>query len=245
MAGSAVRSEPTKTIRGLRTAIACRVESQRLRMSITELRKKASNLLGSNLGFVMPGRVPFGHADALAFHRSANERIRSTFLKRQVGEQRLERARIVPVDPFGLEPEAAPFGVERLEIAHFARAAVGLKLVLIDEDQEAIQAMLARMQRGLPDGTFVALPIAHEHEGAICTTLDSRRQRHAHAERQPVSKRSRGGLDARNLSMVRVTPENATGRAELRKLGFRKESFSRQGDVIGKTAVALAENETV
>src|SRR5580658_281430 len=132
MAGSAVRSDPTKTIRGFRTAMACKVESQRLRTSIPELCEKARNLLWSNLGFVMPGRIPFGHCDALAFHRSANERIGSTSLKRQVGEPGLQRARIVTVYHLGLEPEAFPFGVERLEIAHFARASVGLKLILID-----------------------------------------------------------------------------------------------------------------
>ena len=64
---------------------------------------------GGNLGFVMPGRIPFGKWNALALYRMANYRSRPIRLDRHRGQRFAQRLNVVAIDLHRGEIEGAPF----------------------------------------------------------------------------------------------------------------------------------------
>ena len=105
--------------------------------------------------------------------------------------------------------------------------------------------MFARAQRCLPHRTLVALAVALEHEGSIGLAVHARRQRHAHADGQPVPQRAGAGLDARRLAVFRVAAQGRFKGAETIELLWWEEALVRQLEIERQASVALAQDESV
>src|SRR5262245_23052668 len=113
---SGLRSEPIYVIRGSRCARLKTISTQAGRISHAPQRfLHLLDHVGLEARLVMPFRVVLGEVDALALHRMADHRGRTTGQERRALEHVAQRIYVVPVDLGGRESEALPLVHQRLE----------------------------------------------------------------------------------------------------------------------------------
>jgi hypothetical protein len=111
----------------------------------------------------VPLDLAFHVRDALAERRLRNRDARRV----PVGVERpRKRLVVVAVDLHDVPAERRPALGERREVEHVPRVAEGLLAVVVDDRDEVREPVVCGEHDRLPEGTLVALGVAHEDEHA-------------------------------------------------------------------------------
>src|SRR6516165_8403182 len=108
-----------------------------------------------------------------------------------------ERFHVMAVDLDGAPAEGPPFVGQRLQRGDGGYRSVNLGVVCIDDDDEAVEAMMRREHCGLPHLPFLHLAVAEKGERAPVLALEARRQRKADRAGEALAKRSAYESDER------------------------------------------------
>ena len=95
-------------------------------------------------------------------------------------------------------------------------------------------------QRGLPNGTLIALPVAQEDEHPPRPIVTLRGQRHPATDRQSMAECARGGLDPGDAGVGYMASQPRTVFVEVVEPYERKEASIGQCSVQSGASVALA-----
>ena len=105
--------------------------------------------------------------------------------------------------------------------------------------------MNRREQRGFPDRSLLAFPVAHDDDHSVRTALNAPGQCNSQAHRQPVAKRAGRPFDSRRTVWTGLFREAASGLRESVEECHRKETAVGEGREQGGGRVAFAENQAV
>src|SRR5271169_5365677 len=144
----------------------------------------------------------------------ANDGCRLAAVERQGFEQAPERIDVMPIDIDSGEIKCAPFIEEGLHVEHDLGRSVGLNFIVIDDGSEAGKLVLSGAKRRLPNRTLVGLTVPHDAEHAVFLAPHPGRKRHSDCDRKSVPERSGRGLDAGDLSALRVAAKDRVTLAE-------------------------------
>ena len=154
---------------------------------------------------------------AVADRRAAGDQARPVGVL-GVGERRLDRRRIVAVDP--LDPPA--IGREALQLIARRRQigrAVDRDVVVVEQDDQPVEPLMPGELAGLVADPLHQVAVARERVGAVVDQLRAEAgaqvafgERHADRVREPLAERPGGGLDAGRMAVFRMA---RGARAEL------------------------------
>jgi hypothetical protein len=178
------------------------------RIRPAELLAGARDLLRAERRAVGRGGPCLGRG-AVADNRPACDQGRPVGALR-LGERCLDRRRIVAVDP-GRPP---PVGGEPAELVvgdrELARA-VDRDVVVVEQHDQAFQALMAGERAGLVADALHKVPVARDHVDAVIDQIwaETRAQlalgeRHADRVADPLAERPGRGLDARRVAVLRM-----------------------------------------
>ena len=159
----------------------------------------------------MPVVVVFHERYASPLDRLGDNARRTFSPLHPAADRLLQFAQIVPVHFTHLPAEGRPFVRQRAEGQDFFAAAGRLPAIEVHDGQHIGEPASGGEHGRFPDRALVALAVAQHHPHPVVAPLDAARQRHAGAERQPVSQRARGHFH----------PRHATGTHLLRQAAAR------------------------
>jgi hypothetical protein len=134
---------------------------------------------------------------------------------------------------------------QRLEVHDVLHEPVELDLVVVDDRDEAGDAVLARGHGRLPHLPRLHLAVAEETEDAVRIAVEPAGERHAERDREALPERARRGLDPGQRDAIRVPLEAAPELAERLQLGLGQLARLRQRGVQRRDAVALRHDEAI
>jgi len=108
-----------------------------------------------------------------------------------------KRFRVMAVDLDGAPAEGPPFFGQRLQCGDGGYRSVDLGIVCIDDDDEAVEAVMRREHCGLPHLPFLHLAVAEKGERAPVLAFQAGRQRKADRAGQALAERSAHEIDER------------------------------------------------
>src|SRR3989338_1680441 len=88
-----------------------------------------------------------------------------------------------------------------LQVLHIPRRAVGLILVVVDDNCQIAQFMFTGTQRRFPNRSFVALPITDDHKNPMVGLFMLGTYGKTNPDGQSMSQTSGGSLHPRNLDL--------------------------------------------
>ena len=193
----------------------------------------------------MPVIVVLHERHALALDGVGDQRHRLAGAVRNLLHGLCQRADIMAIDLMGVPAERLPLVAQRREHQGLVGARGRLPLVVIDDDADVFELLGGGKHRGLPHRAFVVFAVGEKREDTKALALDTSRQRHAAAERQPVAERAGGGLDARQQVCRRMFGEPPAILAKGVELFEREVAFHGERRVQRRGGVALGQDEAV
>src|SRR5262249_38356187 len=216
----------------------------RFSLGVVQLSQRLRHVLAHRRA-VVPQELVLHIADTFAFNGVRDNATRAAYFKRHLSDGLFDCVNIVALELADCPSKSPPFVGQRVEIDYVLDCAEALNFVVVDEDNEVVELMVRRKERGFPNGTFIAFAVANQAEDAAGAAVAFSSDRHSRGDRKAVTERARRKLDAGNVFVHYVTGEGRTILIE----GF--EALDWEIAVLGKDSierragVTFAHDETV
>ena len=135
--------------------------------------------------------------------------------------------------------------MQRLKAKDFARIAVRLLFVHINDIYQVRQAVVGRRHRRFPGRPFVQLPIRHGVINPGCAALLPQAERHPDGNGEPLPQRAAGHLHPRRIGCHTRHRQTAVVGAVGLQLLLRDNFRFQQRRIIGDGVMAVREQEAV
>ncbi len=161
------------------------------------------------------------------------------------GAQRVGQRRVVMAIYLAHAPaKGGEFVGQRLDAKGLVHSGQALQLVVVDDSNQVIQAVVCGEQQGLPVAAFAQLAVAEQHKGLPVGAHALGGERLAHTKGQAVAQRAGGELHTLGLVADVIHQYRAVLAIGQQVVGVEKAALS-QRSVHGHAGVALAEDEAV
>ena len=212
-------------------------------------------LLAVGEGLLVPARLAL-EGRAPAHHpRVEDHRGRPAVVPLRALRGRVDLLEVVPPRVDHVPLERGELLRERLDRHHVVRPAVDLRLVLVDEHRQVVEAVVPGRHDRFPALPFLQLAVAdvdphprHQVPARRREALEPvapERERHPDADGEPLAERPGPDLDAGDVEAVRVALEVGAGVAERVELRAGDEPAVREEGVEHGRAVPVREDEPV
>ena len=152
---------------------------------------------------------------------------------------------IMPVDVDREPPERLELRRDRFGVHDLLDRRGLLKVVVVHDQRQVRQLELHRGHRGLPHLTLLDLAVTGHDEDVVVLPIETAGERVPDADRESLAERSRGGLDAGDLSHVGMTLKWRSEFAEAIQLRHREVAGLGEDRVQQRRGMALGKDEAV
>ncbi len=162
--------------------------------------------------------------------------------------QRLDHLlHVVAVDLDRVPAEGLELGAHVSDVHDVLGGAVGLKMVVVDDRGQVVDAEVDRRGRRLPCLPLLAVAVGEhpEHLRGVVEPVEPQRQADAHAHREALPERAGRDLDAGRAAHVGVSLELGADLAQPHQVLEREVAVLSQRRVLDRSGVALAEHEAI
>ncbi len=150
------------------------------------------------------------------------------------------------VDFLDMPVKSGELFLERRRIHDLADLAVNLQPVPVHKSYTIVQVIVGSSHHCFPNLTLLELAVSQEDiDPALLLPIQLCRQGHAVGGGKPLTQRAGGHIHPRNIFPVRMPLEAAVDFAKTQQLFRGKEAPFRQGGIIHRRGVALAEHEDI
>ena len=151
----------------------------------------------------------------------------------------------MPVDHLYVKPERAELLVNRFRTADLFDRAVDLQAVVVHDQAQVIQLLMACEHRGLPNLTFFDLAVAEHGIHAVILAVELSGERDPAGSGNALSKRSGAHINTGDRLHIRMALKQRTQMTQALELLRGKIAALRKGGVQAGAAVALGEDKAV
>ncbi len=225
-------------------------DAQALAVVLPELVDPEAGRLRVARGGGVPVDVVLGLVDLLALDRVEDDRRR---LAAPLGADDVEEVHqlrhiMAVAHVVDGQVEGAQLVGQRLEAHVLGQEALGEDLVVVDDEDDVVQLVVAGRHEGLPDGALVALAVAHEHVDhavAVVRSAEPHAQRASHGDARDLAQGAAADLDPGRLRGVGVRLQARAPHAVVLQALHLEVVEQRHDRVDSGTGVALREVEDV
>ena len=194
----------------------------------------------------MPADLVLHEGDTLALHRLGDDAGRAPLGRPRLGEGSAELVEVIAVgDLDDMEPERAELVGDGHRGVDLLDGPVDLQAVVVDDDAEVVEVMVAGEHGRLPDLPLLDLAIAEKGVDAPRPAERLGGEGHAHGGGHALAEAAGGHVDARGVVHVGVPLKTGPDVAQGRELLLGEEAPLGENRVEAGRAVALGEDEAV
>ena len=152
---------------------------------------------------------------------------------------------VVAIDCLHMEAEALQLLLVRIGAHNICHIAVDLQAVVVDDDAQVVQLVVACKHAGLPNLTFLSLAVAQQSIDTVGLTLDLGSQCHAAGGGNTLTQRTGGHIHAGDRIHIGVALQVAANLTQLQQVLHGEETAVCQSGIQAGCAVTLGQNETI
>ncbi len=192
----------------------------------------------------MPAAKPLDTFDALALHRPRDDGARRATRASGPAERRHDLGQVVAVDGLDAPSEGDESSAIGVDVVAEHRRPRLPERVDVDDGDQVVEGAVPGHLGGLPDRALRRLAVTQEHEDARVASGQTRAEREADADAEPLTERARRHIHE-GQTRGRMALEIAVDVPERGELLALERAHLRPGRVQHGRGVALAEHKSI